>query len=40
MKKKKIGDINIFTLGIDALTISINPENPLHEIKDNLSSRR
>ncbi len=37
-EKEKIGDINIFTLGIDALTISINPENPLHKIKDNLSS--
>ena len=27
-----------FTLGIDALTISINPENPLYKIKDDLSS--
>src|SRR5699024_3466875 len=27
-----------FTLGIDALTISVNPENPIHEIKDDLSS--
>lgn len=37
-EKEKIGDMNAFTLGIDALTISINPENPLYEIKDDLSS--
>lgn len=37
-EKEKIGDMNAFTLGIDALTISINPENPLHKIKDDLSS--
>lgn len=37
-EKEKIGDMNAFTLGIDALTISINPENPLHTIKDDLSS--
>ncbi|NLW23005.1 MAG: phosphate ABC transporter substrate-binding protein [Tissierellia bacterium] len=37
-EKEKIGDPNIFLLGMDALTISINPENPLHQIKDDLSS--
>lgn len=37
-EKEKIGDMKDFKLGIDALTISINPENPLHKIKDNLSS--
>ncbi len=31
-------DMQAFTLGIDALTISINPENPLNDIKDDLSS--
>lgn len=35
---EKIGDMSAFTLGIDALTISVNPENPIHEIKDDLSS--
>ena len=35
---EKLGDMEAFTLGIDALTISINPENPLNEIKDDLSS--
>ncbi|HLR33853.1 MAG TPA: phosphate ABC transporter substrate-binding protein [Tissierellales bacterium] len=38
-EKEKIGeDMKDFTLGIDALTISVNPENPIHEIKDDLSS--
>lgn len=37
-EKEKLGDMEAFTLGIDALTISINPENPLNQIKDNLSS--
>ena len=37
-EKEKLGDMEAFTLGMDALTISINPENPLNEIKDNLSS--
>ena len=37
-EKEKLGDMEEFTLGIDALTISINPENPLNEIKDELSS--
>ncbi|NLJ98422.1 MAG: phosphate ABC transporter substrate-binding protein [Tissierellia bacterium] len=38
-EKEKLGEnMKDFTLGIDALTISVNPENPLHEIKDDLSS--
>lgn len=37
-ENEKLGDKSDFTLGIDALTISVNPKNPLHEIKDNLSS--
>lgn len=37
-EKEKIGDMKDFTLGIDALTISINPENPLYKIKDDLST--
>lgn len=38
-EKEKLGEeMEAFTLGIDALTISINPENPLHKIKDDLSS--
>ncbi|SMB91850.1 phosphate ABC transporter substrate-binding protein, PhoT family [Desulfonispora thiosulfatigenes DSM 11270] len=36
-EKEKLGDIETFTLGIDALTVSINPQNPLNEIKDNLT---
>ena len=37
-EKEKLGDMEAFTLGLDALTISINPENPLNQIKDNLTS--
>ena len=37
-EKEKIGDIKEFVLGIDALTISINPENPLVKLKDSLST--
>lgn len=37
-EKEKIADMNAFKLGVDALTVSINPENPLHTIKDDLSS--
>lgn len=33
-----IGEPKIFKLGIDALTVSIHPENPLNEIRDNLTS--
>ncbi|NLM43600.1 MAG: phosphate ABC transporter substrate-binding protein [Clostridiales bacterium] len=36
-EKEKIGDVNEFRLGVDALTISINPENPLAQIRDNLT---
>lgn len=37
-EKEKLGEMEAFILGIDALTISINPENPLNKIKDDLSS--
>jgi phosphate transport system substrate-binding protein len=34
-ENQKIGEPRAFTLGIDALTISVNPENPLVKIRDN-----
>lgn len=34
----KLGDMETFILGKDALTVSINPENPLNEVKDDLTS--
>lgn len=37
-EKEQIEDLQEFKIGIDALTISINPENPLHNIKDGLST--
>lgn len=37
-EKEKIGDMKEFVLGIDALTISVNPENPLVKLKDSLST--
>lgn len=37
-EKEKIGDMKEFILGIDALTISVNPENPLVKLKDSLST--
>lgn len=37
-EKTKLGEMQAFTLGLDALTISVNPENPLNKIKDNLTS--
>lgn len=37
-ERDKIGDIKEYKLGIDALTVSINPENPLLQIKDDLST--
>lgn len=37
-EKEKLGEMEAFILGIDALTISINPENPLNKIKDDLTS--
>jgi phosphate transport system substrate-binding protein len=36
-ENQKIGEPKAFTLGIDALTISVNPENPLTKIRDDLS---
>lgn len=39
-EKEKIEDMKEFKLGIDALTISINPENPLAQIKDDLSTEK
>ncbi|HZK57576.1 MAG TPA: phosphate ABC transporter substrate-binding protein [Clostridia bacterium] len=36
-ENQKIGEPKAFTLGIDALTISVNPENPLTKIRDNLT---
>lgn len=35
---EKIGDANVFKLGIDALTVSVNPENPILQIKDDLTT--
>lgn len=37
-EKEKVGDMKDFVLGIDALTISVNPENPLVKLKDSLST--
>ena len=37
-EKEKLGDFKEYKLGIDALTISINPENPLNKLKDDLTS--
>jgi phosphate transport system substrate-binding protein len=37
-EKEKIDGMKEFVLGIDALTISVNPENPLVKLKDNLST--
>ncbi len=36
-ENQKIGEPRAFTLGIDALTISVNPENPLVKIRDNMT---
>ncbi|KNF07524.1 ABC transporter phosphate-binding protein PstS [Gottschalkia purinilytica] len=36
-EKKKIKDIKEVKIGIDALTIAVNPENPLHKVKNDLS---
>lgn len=35
---EKIGDAKVFKLGIDALTIAVNPENPILQVKDDLST--
>lgn len=37
-EKEKIENYNEFKLGMDALTISVNPENPLCSLKDDLTS--
>ena len=37
-EKAKIKDFKEYTLGIDALTISVNPKNPILKIKDSLST--
>ena len=37
-EKEKISDYKEYVLGIDALTISVNPENPITKVKDNLTS--
>ncbi len=37
-ERESIGDANEFLLGMDALTISINPENPLAKLRDDLST--
>lgn len=35
---EKIGDAKVFKLGIDALTVSVNPENPIVQVKDDLTT--
>ena len=37
-EKAKIKDFKEYTLGIDALTVSVNPKNPILKIKDSLST--
>ena len=37
-EKEKVDNLKEFVLGIDALTISINPENPLAKLKSNLDT--
>lgn len=37
-EKEQVEDMQEYKLGLDALTISINPENHLAEIKDNLTT--
>ena len=37
-EKEQIDEVNDFVLGQDALTISINPNNPLAQLKDDLST--
>ncbi len=37
-EKEKIKDMQEFKLGIDALTVSVNPENPLLQIVDDLET--
>lgn len=37
-EKTKIKDFKEYKLGIDALTVSVNPQNPILQIKDSLST--
>lgn len=37
-ERENIGDANEFRLGIDALTISVHPENPILSIKDDITT--
>ena len=37
-EKEKIKDFKEYKVGIDALTIAVNPNNPITKIKDNLTS--
>lgn len=37
-EKEQIENMQEIKLGIDALTVSINPENPLNQVKDDLST--
>lgn len=38
-EKEKLGEgMQEFKLGVDALTISVHPDNPLHKVKDDLTS--
>lgn len=37
-EREKIGDAKEFKLGIDALTISVHPENPILSVKDDLTT--
>lgn len=39
-EKEKIKDYKEYKLGVDALTISVNPENPILKIKDNLTTEQ
>lgn len=37
-EREKIGDAKEFKLGIDALTVSVHPENPILSVKDDLTT--
>lgn len=39
-EKEQVEDPRIYQVGIDALTLAINPENPLAELSDNLSTEQ
>ncbi len=36
-EKEQIADMQEFQIGIDALTLAVNPNNPITEVKDNLT---